>query len=85
MSVLDDVSSTLEYVVPPIEETITKAFAGHNYSFEMYKRFRDKINLLDAVLNTFDGNLILKVISPCLFEFKRVLNIIFICFRLFYF
>lgn len=70
-SVLDDISSRLEYVVPPVNETITKALIGHNFSFEIYKRFRDKINLLDAALDTLDGNIILKVIIPIFLNSKE--------------
>lgn len=62
LSVLDDISSTLEYVIPPIEETIQKAFNGEKYSFEIYRRFSDKIKLLDSALETSDGDIILKVI-----------------------
>lgn len=59
--VLGDISSTIEKVVPPTEEIVKKAFVGHKYSFEIYKRFSDKIELLDSALKTFDGDIILNV------------------------
>lgn len=60
-SVLDDITSTLEYVIPSVEETIEKAFIGYKYSFEIYRRFNDKIQLLESALLTSDGGIILNV------------------------
>ncbi|XP_018566566.1 spermatogenesis-defective protein 39 homolog [Anoplophora glabripennis] len=60
--VLDDIKSVNEYVTPPVEEIIKKIFNGQKYSLEVYKKFDEKLLLLDSALDTMDGNIILKVI-----------------------
>ncbi|KAJ8923564.1 hypothetical protein NQ315_010143 [Exocentrus adspersus] len=59
--VLDDIKSVNEYVSPPVEEVIKKMFNGQKYSLEVYKRFDEKLLLLDSALDAMDGNIILKV------------------------
>ncbi|XP_030748845.1 spermatogenesis-defective protein 39 homolog [Sitophilus oryzae] len=60
---LENVRSTLPTIVPPIEETIKKMVHGHKYNLHCYVKFQDKMNLLDQALQTYDANVILKVIT----------------------
>ncbi|XP_057672792.1 spermatogenesis-defective protein 39 homolog isoform X1 [Diorhabda carinulata] len=60
--ILGDIKSTNEYVVPPVEEVIRKMFIGQTYSLEVYKKYSDKILLLESALDLMDGNVILNVI-----------------------
>lgn len=60
MLVLDDISSTFEFTVIPPREAISRALLDHKYSLDVYKRYRDKIDLLDSALESSDGNIILK-------------------------
>ncbi|XP_057672800.1 spermatogenesis-defective protein 39 homolog isoform X2 [Diorhabda carinulata] len=57
--ILGDIKSTNEYVVPPVEEVIRKMFIGQTYSLEVYKKYSDKILLLESALDLMDGNVIL--------------------------
>lgn len=47
-------------MVNPSKDTIYKAFLGHKF-LEIYKRFSDKMELLDSALETSDGNIIINV------------------------
>ncbi|KAG5861432.1 hypothetical protein JTB14_000468 [Gonioctena quinquepunctata] len=60
--ILEDIKSTNENIIAPVEETIKKMFNGQKYSLEVYKKFSDKLLLLDSAVNTMDGNIILNVI-----------------------
>ncbi|CAH1103556.1 unnamed protein product [Psylliodes chrysocephalus] len=60
--ILDDLKSTNEYVAPPVEEVILKMLTGQKYSLEVYKKFTDKLVLLDSALESMDGDIILNVI-----------------------
>ncbi|CAG9855242.1 unnamed protein product [Phyllotreta striolata] len=59
---LDDLKSTYEYVVPPVEEAVRKMLTGQKYPLEVYKNFSDKLKLLDCALESMDGNIIINVI-----------------------
>ncbi|XP_023016000.2 vacuolar protein sorting 16B [Leptinotarsa decemlineata] len=60
--ILDDIKSTNDYIVPPVEETIKKMFNGQKYVLEVYKKLTDKLLLLDSAVNSMDGNVILGVV-----------------------
>ena len=52
------------------KETILKIFLGKPYSLDLYKSFKDKIELVDEAIELGDGNAILAVSFKNLF-FKR--------------
>lgn len=60
--ILSDVETQNIYSVPPIEETIKKLFFGQIVSLEPYKSFKDKILLLDHAIQSWDCDIILRVI-----------------------
>ncbi|XP_060515768.1 spermatogenesis-defective protein 39 homolog [Cylas formicarius] len=60
--VLDDIQSTVDIAVPPVDETIKKMVNGHKYTLHVYIKFQDKMKLLDQALDTYDGDVIIKVI-----------------------
>lgn len=53
--------SSSKDVVPPVEETIKNMFCGRRYILSCYRSLEHKLELLDAALGTFDGNIILTV------------------------
>lgn len=59
---LDDIKSTNEQFATPIEETIKKMLNGHKYVLEHYRKLDEKLALLDASIETHDGNVIINVI-----------------------
>ncbi|VEN51520.1 unnamed protein product, partial [Callosobruchus maculatus] len=48
--------------IPPIEVTIQRLLKGQKSSLFEYRNLKDKISLLEAALESKDGNLILMVI-----------------------
>lgn len=74
--ILEDVRiPSMSSHVPPVEESIKKAFLGKPCVFSNYKTLDDKCDLLDQAINTYDGNVILMVI---LFLVKTLKSNIFL-------
>lgn len=48
-------------VVPPVEETIKNMFCNRRYVLSGYRSLEQKMQLLDAAVETSDGNIILTV------------------------
>lgn len=48
-------------VVPPIEETIKNMFCNRRYVLSGYRSLEQKLQLLDAAVETCDGNIITTV------------------------
>ncbi|CAH0555201.1 unnamed protein product [Brassicogethes aeneus] len=60
--VLDDVKSTNQRVVAPVEETIKKMSYSQKYYLPQYQQFDEKMLLLDLAIETLDGNVIIKIV-----------------------
>lgn len=73
--VLEDTKPEIQYVVPPI--VIKKMFNGLEYSLDIYKKFDEKLLLLDSALEAMDGNIILKV-SCMLFNITMMYHVVFV-------
>lgn len=48
-------------VAPPIEETIKNMFCNRRYVLTCYRSLEQKLQLLDAAVESFDGNIITNV------------------------
>lgn len=48
-------------VVPPVEETIKNMYCNRRYVLSCYRSLEHKMQLLNAAVDTFDGNIILTV------------------------
>lgn len=61
--VLNNLNSTIQPLVSPVDDAIKNIIYGHKCNLHEYVKFHDKVKLLEQSLNSCDANVIIKIIN----------------------